>query len=534
MTAHSIRRKVDAASSAAKEWKASFSREATATNGQPTRWQRRTYDFGRQAIPVIPLFALIAGLLPRSHAAFSADPAAYAQYLASGRWEPREVLVVFLLAATGVVAIVGLAALLWRGRARVPVTVGALLGLGGTGLMLWSVGSTVIREDRLRHALATGAWSDLAFTAHVTGADAVIFVLGGATLLTVGWILLGVGVVRTPGMNRADGPLLMISAPLIFLGGMVAHVVPTMGSFLLLAAGLGILFTRGRIAISGDLRYFKRRPAVRSVAAKAATGESESESVGLASLGLAAEAEIDERTAADADPSVSVPVLASLDGHTSNGHRSTDGEAARVDGEAARVDGEVEHVEGDAVTPADVEGAIAEVEPDGPVDAAGESDGPAPDDATPTSPAANAGPAPRPPAKSLRDRLRDARGAAISWQVSRSRANTGGAADRTVGASGRTGAGNPGRNAASPDRQSPSGRSIGRTVGNVGRVVRRPPVGVDSSRNSRPSVATAGRVRPTSDGAPPDLPVDENGAVGDGPDAPDGLPPDPDGSGDRS
>jgi hypothetical protein len=59
-------------------------------------------------------------------------------------------------------------------------------------------------------------------------------------------------------------------------------------------------------------------------------------------------------------------------------------------------------------------------------------------------------------------------------------------------------------------------------------------VGVDSSRNSRPSVATAGRVRPTGDGAPPDLPVDENGAVGDGPDAPDGLPPDPDGSSDRS
>ncbi|HEU0241589.1 MAG TPA: hypothetical protein VFR11_20345 [Micromonosporaceae bacterium] len=519
MTAHSIRRKVDAASSAAKEWKANFSREATATNGQPTRWQRRTYDFGRQALPAIPLFALIAGLLPRSHAAFSADPAAYAQYLASGRWEPREVLVVFLLAATGVVAIVGLAALLWRGRARVPVTVGALLGLGGTGLMLWSVGSTVIREDRLRHALATGAWSDLAFTAHVTGADAVIFVLGGATLLTVGWILLGVGVVRTPGMNRADGPLLMISAPLIFLGGMVAHVVPTMGSFLLLAAGLGILFTRGRIAISGDLRYFKRRPAVRSVASEAATGGSE-ESVGLASLGLAAEAEIDERTTADADPSVSVPVWVSLDGHSGNGHRPADAETANAETANAEA--------------ANAETASAEAEPDGPADAAGESDGPAPDDATPTSPAANAGPAPRPPAKSLRDRLRDARGAAISWQVSRSRANTGGAADRTVGASGRTGAGNPGRNAVSPERGSPSGRSIGRTVGNVGRVVRRPPVGVDSSRNSRPSVATAGRARPASDGASPDLPVDENGPVGDGPDTPDGLPPDPDGSSDRS
>ena len=230
---------------------------------EPTLWQRRTYRFGRYAVLAIPVFALIAGLLPRSSAAFSTDPAVYAHYLATGQWRPREVLATYGLAVTGVLSIVGLASLLFRGRARGFALAGLVAGLAGSAGMLASIGSTVIREDRLPHAVVSGH-RQLAFNAHTVGAGSAFLVIGGALLLTLGWILLGIAVIRTSGMNRADGPLLMISTPLIFLGGMVVHVLPTMGSFLLLAAGLGILAMAGRISIIGEdtWRQRRRRPAV--------------------------------------------------------------------------------------------------------------------------------------------------------------------------------------------------------------------------------------------------------------------------------
>ncbi|HZD99812.1 MAG TPA: hypothetical protein VE132_16810 [Micromonosporaceae bacterium] len=227
--------------------------------GEPTPWQRRTYGFGRYAVLAIPAFALIAGLLPRSSAAFSIDPSVYAHYLATGQWRPREAIATIGLAVTGVLSIVALASLLFRGRARGFAIAGLVAGLAGSAGMLASVGSTVIREDRLRHAFVDLHWSDLAFNADTTGTGSGLLAAGGALLLTLGWILLGVAVIRTSGMNRADGPLLMISTPLIFLGGMVAHVLPTMGSFLLLAAGLGILLTAGRISVIGEDTWQQRR-----------------------------------------------------------------------------------------------------------------------------------------------------------------------------------------------------------------------------------------------------------------------------------
>jgi hypothetical protein len=243
----------------------SFDAGRPATRGEPmrgrrapTRWERRTFAFGRYAVLAIPVFALIAGLLPRSADAVSLDPATFAAYLVDGRWSVRESIASVGLVATGVVSIVGLAALLFRGRARWFAVPGLILGLVGSAGMVAGAGSLVVRDDRLRHAVF-GGWSAFALNAAHTGATTARLVEGGAILLTLGWILLGIGVSATSGMYRADGPLLIISAPLVFLGGMVLHVLPTMGSFLLLAAGLGIPFVANRIAIAGDMTRAQQR-----------------------------------------------------------------------------------------------------------------------------------------------------------------------------------------------------------------------------------------------------------------------------------
>jgi hypothetical protein len=379
---------------------------------EPTRWQRRTYSFGRYAVPAIPVFALIAGLLPRSSAGFSIDPAVYAHYLATGQWRPREVVATIGLAVAGVLSIVGLASLLFRGRARLFALAGLVAGLAGSAGMLASVGSTVIREDRLQHAVVDGH-RQLAFNADSVGAGSTFLVIGGALLLTLGWILLGVAVLRTSGMNRADGPLLMISTPLIFLGGMVVHVLPTMGSFLLLAAGLGIVVTAGRISVIGEdtWRQRRRRSAVAltaSAAAPAAAAAADPDAgvpldraPGLAgALGLARPQLFPENRVASA-AIYHAPVASAAEA-------SEPTIAPAVEASESRIAPAVEASESTVVSAA-------------PEPAASNSSAPPNTDRPSAAPSNGGAPDRAPAAKSLRDLLRGARGAAAAWPVYRSR-----------------------------------------------------------------------------------------------------------------
>jgi hypothetical protein len=375
--------------------------------GEPTPWQRRTYSFGRYAVFAIPFFALIAGLLPRSSAAFSIDPTVYAHYLANGRWRPREASATIGLAVTGVLSIVGLASLLFRGRARGFALAGLAAGLAGSAGMLASVGSTVIRQDHFRHVVVDGH-RQLAFNADTVGTGPAFLVIGGAVLLTLGWILLGGAVVRTSGMNRADGPLLMISTPLIFLGGMVVHVLPTMGSFLLLAAGLGIVVTAGRISIIGEdtWRQRRRRPAVALTAstaaatsgamADAAAGMPLDRAAGLAgALGLARPQLFPERPAATA-AIYHAPVASAAESSESMGSP--------------------------AAGPSTPEPAAAANGGRPPAAAAHSNAAPGNEAGNGSAQNGNsAGDGPTPAGKSLRDLLRGARGAAAAWPVYRSR-----------------------------------------------------------------------------------------------------------------
>jgi len=449
--------------------------------GEPTTWQRRTYRFGRYAVLAIPVFALIAGLLPRSRAAFSIDPAVYAHYLATGRWHPREVLATIGLAVTGVLSIVGLASLLFRGRARGFALSGLIAGLAGSAGMLASVGSTVIREDRLPHAVVVGH-RQLAFNADTIGAGSAFLVIGGALVLTLGWILLGVAVMRTSGMNRADGPLLMISTPLMFLGGLVVHVLPAMGSFLLLAAGLGIVVTAGRISVIGEdtWRQRRRRPQAALTASVAAptsaavadpdAGVPLDRAPGLAgALGLARPQLFPESGVASAAIYHAPVASAAEASEPMVAPGSTAGESTVVPASPG---------------PAASSGAPSSGAPSSGTPSNGAPSNGAPSNGAPSNGAPSNGPAAAPDAtaarngngnvrdgkpagndrapvvKSLRDLLRGARGAAAAWPVYRSRSggpNSGSAAHDNGGQPGNRSGDSRGN--ATTGRTGASGRS---------------------------------------------------------------------------
>ena len=500
---------------------------------EPTLWQRRTYRFGRYAVLAIPVFALIAGLLPRSSAAFSTDPAVYAHYLATGQWRPREVLATFGLAVTGVLSIVGLASLLFRGRARGFALAGLVAGLAGSAGMLASIGSTVIREDRLPHAVVNGH-RQLAFNAHTVGAGSAFLVIGGALLLTLGWILLGIAVIRTSGMNRADGPLLMISTPLIFLGGMVVHVLPTMGSFLLLAAGLGILAMAGRISIIGEdtWRQRRRRPAVAlttSVAAPTSAAISDPDAgipldraPGLAgALGLArpqlfpdsriASAAIYHAPVASAAEASEPAVAPGADSSEStvapvaSGPAASNGDApaGAVPSSAAPSDnGASANGEGPS-DPLVSSNGTAAVNATAASNGAGAPNGPAAPNGTASNGTASNGTASngtgsngndRPPAvKSLRDLLRGARGAAAAWPVYRARSG-----GPNAGTAARDNGGQPGNR--SGDNRNAAADRTGTTGGSdtAGRAATNGRTGTNSRAGGRPDARGGRRTNSSS------------------------------------
>jgi hypothetical protein len=522
-----------------------FMTRRPASGGKPTAWQRRTYAFGRYAVLAIPVFALIAGLLPRSGAAFSLDPAVYAHYAATGRWHVREASVTIALAVTGLIAIVGLAALLWRGRATRLAIAGLILGVAGSVMMIWIVGSTVIRADRLRRAFLDGDWSHLAFNARETGSAATVLVACGAVLLTAGWVVLGVGIMRTAGLNRADGPLVIIGAPLVFIGGMIAHVLPTMGSFLLLAAGLGIVFTADRVAVGGDLTPWQLRRAPASRAARALAMPADlapglAGDLGLARPGVVvADGSIGAVVAEATTPPVfaptSAPAAASAevaDGHVGNGHVADGGDAGSGHVGSGHVGNG--HAGNGHVGNGHVDGKPGERGADDRGDERKkehERTAGARHDAPPDA-VDRAG---RPPStgKSVRDFLRGARGAAASWPVSRSRTNArqpGSDGARTNGPARHEPATNATGSDAAASGRPVIGKRFARAIGNAGRTGRTPPVRA-SGRNSGPTSKSGQRAaavaagskppgdiatRPTSPAAPTAAPA--NGPDADGKD----------------
>ncbi len=228
---------------------------ATREASPAAKRRRLAQRIGRYGVLLLPVFAALTIVAPRSSEAFSLDPTVYARYLARVRYRPMELTATFGLGACCVLSAVFLAMLLVRGRGRWWALCGAILAVVGAATMLLSTGGVLVRADRLRPALLHLRWADLNINAGTTSTGGALVVVGGALALTLGWMVLGVALLLTPGANAADGVLLAVSAPMLYLGGMVLHVLPSMGAFVLLAAALGIVFTGGRIVAADGARH---------------------------------------------------------------------------------------------------------------------------------------------------------------------------------------------------------------------------------------------------------------------------------------
>jgi hypothetical protein len=145
---------------------------------------------------------------------------------------PGPLLVAVAAGWLAAIAMIALAGLLAGSRTRRSALTGLLLGLVGTVL--------VLPLEALPPGSTAAGSSLTADQLHTAG-----YVAGG--LVGGGWLLLGWAVFRSKLVNPADGVLLMLAAVAIGAGTGARHPLPTVGALLLLAAGLGLAWTGGRL-----------------------------------------------------------------------------------------------------------------------------------------------------------------------------------------------------------------------------------------------------------------------------------------------
>jgi hypothetical protein len=178
-------------------------------------WIFSVRRFARLALWALPIAAVLHG------------------WLTLGVRTPPGPLAVRLLADwLATVALIALAGLLAASRTRRSALIGLLVTLAGSTTL---VPLAALPEDVV---IANAPIIAGHVPALVTAAGTVT----GAGLLLLGW-----AVFRSKLVNPADGILMMLAALAIGSESYAAKPLPTVGALLLLAAGMGLAWTGGRL-----------------------------------------------------------------------------------------------------------------------------------------------------------------------------------------------------------------------------------------------------------------------------------------------
>jgi hypothetical protein len=151
----------------------------------------------------------------------------------------------------GLMALVALAGLLAAARSRRTAAIGLMVAL--TGTVLW-----------LPFAALPGDTPVYSLDAHTLS-------LAGGAVYSAGWLLAGWSVLHSGLFSKSDGLLLMVAAPMLGVAGLVVGPLQTVGAIFVLAAGIGMSWTAGRLVPSVHSGRAAATAGAQAVAAKVAT-----------------------------------------------------------------------------------------------------------------------------------------------------------------------------------------------------------------------------------------------------------------------
>lgn len=178
-------------------------------------WARSLRGFSRMALWLLPAYGALYALSTMGD--LEGGPAGYVS-----NDQPLRLIGWAVALCAGLIALLALAALHAASPARHAAAWGLVTGLTGAGLML-------------PFATISG-WTEVGVL------PAGVFTMLGASLYSVGWLLVGWSVVRSRILSRVDGVLLMVAAPMIGVIGLLVSPMQTVGALLVLAAGIGVVW----------------------------------------------------------------------------------------------------------------------------------------------------------------------------------------------------------------------------------------------------------------------------------------------------
>ncbi|BCJ63145.1 hypothetical protein Prubr_01660 [Polymorphospora rubra] len=183
-------------------------------------WAFSVRRFVRLAVWATPAYALLYGLV--TVGSLDGGPAPYLEH-GSALHLLGWVAAVWL----GLVALVALAGVQVSARTRRTAAAGLMIGIAGAALML--------------------PFATLPADTAVYGLDAGAVTLAGATVFSIGWLVMGWAVRQSGLFNRSDGVLLMLAAPMLGVAGLLIGPLQTVGALLALAGGIGVAVGTGRL-----------------------------------------------------------------------------------------------------------------------------------------------------------------------------------------------------------------------------------------------------------------------------------------------
>ncbi|MEV0731463.1 hypothetical protein [Polymorphospora sp. NPDC050346] len=183
-------------------------------------WAFSVRRFVRLAVWATPAYAVLYGLVTAG--SLDGGPAPYLEH-GSALHLLGWVAAVWL----GLVALVALAGVQVSARSRRAAATALMIGIAGAALML--------------------PFATLPADTAVYGLDAGVLSLAGATVFSVGWLVMGWSVRESGLFNRSDGVLLMLAAPMLGVAGLLVGPLQTVGALLALAGGIGVAIGTGRL-----------------------------------------------------------------------------------------------------------------------------------------------------------------------------------------------------------------------------------------------------------------------------------------------
>jgi hypothetical protein len=208
---------------------------------------------GLTCLPIYGVAVLLSTLTHQPD--YMTDFPAYADYVTTTSFRIGHIFGSIAGTGVGLLGIIALYGLLVRTRSGSLALVGLVLCVLGNSLILPLFGLAAFGQPAVGDAFKDGIEGAERINDDMYGATTLATGVIGTLLYSVGAVLLGVGIWRSGVLPKAAGALFGLGVPLIAFFGLAIGLAQTLGSVLLIVAGVMLVLSARQVLDESDGRH---------------------------------------------------------------------------------------------------------------------------------------------------------------------------------------------------------------------------------------------------------------------------------------